>query len=106
MAQIIWKHPKPAPDPFAAVVGDTTKYAVHLCEAHAHKNEEAEILASVLEPALAAAEEVKRSEARSVLFIFDVAYSILTIVVTDAKRACDEHEVFKLRFYDWDREMQ
>ena len=106
MAHITWKHPKPAADPFAAVVGITTRYAVHFCDARDHNNEEAEILASVIEPALAAAVAVKRPEARVNLFVFDAVYSTLTIVVTDAERTRDEYEVYKLRFQDWDRDMQ
>jgi hypothetical protein len=106
MANVTWTHPKPAPNPFEAVAGDFTKHAVHLCDAHAHKNEEVEILASVLEPALETAEEVKRPEARFVLFTFDAVYSMLTIVVTDAKRTRDEREVFKLIFREWDHDMQ
>ena len=106
MAHLIWKHQEPSPSPFGAVVGDFTKYAVHFCDASDHKNQEAVILANIIEPALAAAKEVKRAEARVVLFDFDVVYSILTIVFTNKNRTQDEHEVFKLVFRDWDREMQ
>lgn len=106
MARVTWKHSEPAPNPFEGVAGDFTEYVVHLCEARAHKDEEADILASVLQPALEAAKRVQREEARFILCDFDPVYSILTIVVTDGNRTKDEREVFKLVYHDWDQEMQ
>lgn len=105
MAEITWKHPKPAVNPFGAVVGDYTKYSVHVCAARAHKGEESTILQDVLIPALQAAQAVERAEARFILFDFDAVYSALTIVVTDRDRTRDEREVYKLIYHDWDDEV-
>src|SRR4051812_33353031 len=106
MSKVTWKHPDPAPNPFEAIVGELKQYAVHLCEARAHENDEEDILAGVLQPALEAAIQVKREDARCCLCDFDAVYSLLTVVVTDRHREKDEREVFKLIYHDWDEQIQ
>lgn len=102
MAKLTWQHPRPAPNPFEAVADDLTEYEVHLCTAREHAGEDETVLAALLAPTLAAAEQVEREEARFVLFDFDPLYSLLTAVVTDGDRTRDERHVFKLSLGDWD----
>jgi hypothetical protein len=104
MALLKWTHANPAPNPFEALAGDSTEYEVHLCEASASNDEDQTILSEFLRPALLAALSVTREDAKSILFIFDPVYSLLTVVATDTDRRQDERIVYKLSLSDWDEQ--
>jgi hypothetical protein len=103
MAKVKWKVAEPAPDPFAAVVGDSRLYAVHVCtvsEASEPEIQDAfvEFFRQVFDSALA----VENEEARRILIEVDTVYAMMTVIVTDDERSFDENEVYKLGVNDWD----
>jgi hypothetical protein len=103
MAKVNWEVAGPAPDPFAAVVGDLRLYGVHVCkvsEASEPERQDAfvEFFRQVFDSALA----VENEEARRILIEVDTVYAMMTVVVTDDERSYDEHAVYKLGVNDWD----
>lgn len=103
MAKVTWKDAKPAPDPFAAVMGDLRQYAVHLCDvSDATEPEIGEIFVEFFRQVFDSALAVENPEARRIVIEVDTVYAMITVVVTDQVRSHDEREVFKLSMNDWD----
>ena len=103
MAKVKWEVAKPAPDPFAAIVGDSRPYGVHVCRVAEASEPEihdgfVEFFRQVFEAALA----VENEEARKILIEVDTVYAMMTVVVTDDERSYDEREVYKLGVNEWD----
>lgn len=103
MAKVTWKDAKPAPDPFAAVVGDLRQYAVHLCDvSDSTESEIGDIFVEFFRKVFDAALAVQNPKARRIVIEVDTVYAMITVVVTDEARSHDEREVFKLSMNDWD----
>ncbi len=103
MAKVTWKVANPAPDPFAAVVGDFRQYVVHLCTVSgASEPEVGEVFVELFRKVFEAALAVENSQARRILIEVDTVYAMITVVVTDDVRTRDERDVFKLSMDDWD----
>jgi hypothetical protein len=103
MAKVKWEVAEPAPDPFAAVIGDSRLYAVHVCTVSEASEPEirdafVEFFRQVFDSALA----VENEEARRILIEVDTVYAMMTVIVTDDERSYDEREVYKLGVSDWD----
>ena len=103
MAKVNWEVAGPAPDPFAAVVGDLRLYGVHVCKVSEASEPEiqdafVEFFRQVFDSALA----VENEEARRILIEVDTVYAMMTVIVTADERSYDEREVYKLGVSDWD----
>lgn len=103
MAQVKWEVAKPAPDPFAAIVGNFREYVVHVCSvSDASEAEIGNAFVEFFQKTFEAALTVENVLARKILIEVDRVYAIMTVVVTDGVRTADERNVFKLGVDDWD----
>ncbi|MEI8257003.1 MAG: hypothetical protein WCJ30_15120 [Deltaproteobacteria bacterium] len=73
----------------------------HVCEAHDHAREEADLLEGVLAPMLAATGLAGGDDARILLIELDPARASFTAVLTDRNRARQEPDVYRLVLGDW-----
>jgi hypothetical protein len=103
MAKVKWAAAEPAPDPFAAVVGDSRLYAVRVCTvSEASEPEIQDVFVEFFRQVFDSAVAVENEEARKILIEVDTVYAMMTVVVTDDERSYDEHKVYKLGVTDWD----
>jgi len=100
-----WKASKPTLDPFGAVAGDLTEYQIHFAKSAAV--DPAAIEAAIGDITLKAfgfCEANAGERTKRLLFLWDVVYSILTVVYTDDSMMYDARHVTKCSFSELDKE--
>lgn len=94
-----WTAPKPAPDPFAAAVGDRFKYQVHFASSAATSDDDLrDDLQATLFKALPLLYDASGPRAKELLILWDAAFCQLTVVATDESLMTDYQVVTKCSF--------
>lgn len=94
-------------NPFERLTGDTTEYLVHYTEFEGDSDEQVEsAVHACIDKMSTLLDKNVHDDSMFLLFEWDVAYSTLTIVVTDSAKQKDSSDVVKCSFTAIDSKMR
>lgn len=97
--QLKWKATEPRPSPLSPITGDFTEYRVHFATTTVDADSDfQDHLAQTVGKAVSFAAENISSGITRLLFLWDVVYSMLTVVYTDETMTRDAPHVVKCVF--------